>query len=245
MSKLTAADVVQKLRVALLWVAALARLFGNILGFVLKEMAVALWAAARPPVIGMLNVLAALLVLFEEWGWRPLSQALAQLARFAPIASIERTIAGLPPYGALIVFALPTSLLLPLKLVAVWLLANEYFMTATLLFLGAKIVSTALIARVFILTKPALMQIAWFARVYNWFLPWKEALFAEIRASAVWRFGRSVKVLAKRRLGRVWAWMRLRAESAWLRWTGRKVSLGRRRPSLAPPTGQARHIPDP
>ena len=245
MLELTAADLFSKLKGALRWAADMARLLGSILGFVLKEIAVAAWAFARPPIIGLLNVLAALIVLFEEWGWRPLSQALARLVRFAPIAAIERTIAGLPPYGALVAFALPTSLLLPLKLVAVWLLANEYFMTATLLFLGAKIVSTALIARVFILTKPALMQIAWFARAYNWFLPWKEALFAEIRASAVWRFGRSVKILAKRRLGRGWAWMRLRAESAWLRWTGRKVSLGRRRPSLAPPTGQARHIPDP
>ncbi len=62
-------------------------------------------------------------------------------------------------------------------------------MSATLLFVGAKIASTALVARIFILTKPSLMQIAWFARAFNWFVPWKDAIYAQIRESwglAVW-----------------------------------------------------------
>ena len=105
--------------------------------------------------ITALNIVAALIILFEEWGWRPLSDLIARLARYAPIAALERWIAGLPPVAALIVIALPTTLLLPLKFVAVWLLANGHLATATLLFLAAKVASTALIARVFILTKPA------------------------------------------------------------------------------------------
>jgi hypothetical protein len=165
------------------------------------------WGLVRAPLIAALQVIAALIVLFEEWGWKPLSDLLARLARFAPIALIERWIAGLPPYAALLIFALPTTLLLPLKFVAMWLLANGKVWTATGLFAGAKVASTALIARIFTLTKPSLMQIGWFARAYNWFVPWKDALFAQIRASWVWRYGRMVK-------NRV----RLEAKQAWARW---------------------------
>lgn len=163
------------------------------------------WAIAKPPLMALANILLALIVLFEEWGWRPLVALLGMLARFAPIARLEALIATLPPYAALCVFALPTSLLLPLKFVAMWLLANGHVATATALFIGAKIVSTALIARVFMLTKPALMRIGWFARAYTWFIPWKEALFAQIRASWVWRYGRMLKTRVKLEVKQAWA----------------------------------------
>ncbi len=173
--------------------------------WVLRELARTTWSLARAPIVLALNVLAALIVLFEEWGWRPLSELLGRLARFSPIAAIERWIAGLPPYAALLVFALPTALLLPLKFLAVWLLANDQWWAATALFAGAKVVSTALIARIFILTKPALMQLEWFARAYNWFVPWKEHLFGLIRASWPWRYGRMVKNRVKHEFKQQWA----------------------------------------
>lgn len=193
-----------------------------------REVLRTLWELAREPMITALNVIAALIVLFEEWGWRPLSELLARLARFAPVAVVERAIAGLPPYGALFAIALPTTLLLPLKFVSVWLLANGHYVTATLLFVGAKIASTALIARVFLLTKPALMQIAWFARAYGWFVPWRDALFAEIRASWVWRYGRMVKTRVRLEIGRAWARMRPRVADLWHRWTGRELPFADR-----------------
>ena len=188
--------------------------------WVVRELLRTAWSIARGPIIAALNVIAALIVLFEEWGWRPLSDFIARLAKYAPVAAVERWIAGLPPYAALFAIALPTTLLLPLKFVAVWLLANNHFATATLLFLGAKLASTALIARVFILTKPALMRIAWFARAYDWFVPWKDALFAQIRASWVWRYGRMVKTRIKLELGRAWARVKPHIADRWRRWTG-------------------------
>lgn len=165
----------------------------------------AVWTLLRPPLLAMLQILAALIVLFEEWGWRPLAALLGQLARFRPWAAMELWIAGLPPYGALMVFALPTTILFPLKLAAMWLLANGQFFAASALFIGAKIASTAFIARIFMLTKPALMQIGWFAWAYNIFMPWKEALFEKIRASWAWRYGRMVKTRIKHEAKRVWA----------------------------------------
>lgn len=182
----------------------------------------ALWNVVRPPLGFALQVVAALILLFEEWGWRPLAEALAYLARFRIWARLERAIAGLPPYGALAALALPTSLLFPLKLLAVYLVAQGKLVAASMLFVGAKIASTALIARLFLLTRPALMQIGWFAAAYDSLMPWKEALFAWIRASWAWRYGRMVKTRVRLETKRLWLrlkpavadlWARIRSEA--------------------------------
>lgn len=190
--------------------------------WVMRELLRTAWRIARGPLIAALNIVAALIVLFEEWGWRPLSDFLARLAKYAPVAAVERWIATLPPYAALVTIALPTTLLLPLKFVAVWLLANEHFASATLLFFGAKVASTALIARIFILTKPALMRIGWFASIYNWFVPWKDALFDQIRTSWVWRYGRMLKTRIKLSVARAWTRSKPHIAAQWRRWTGRE-----------------------
>lgn len=166
-----------------------------------------LWAVVRGPIVFALNILAALIVLFEEWGWRPLADLLAKLAQFRLIARLEAWIASLPPYGALVVFSLPTTILLPVKLAGLWLLAKGAVMTAGAMLVAAKIASTALVARIFTLTKPALMQLSWFAAAYNWFVPWKEQLFGIIRASWAWRYGRMVKTR-----------ITLEVKQAWTRW---------------------------
>lgn len=182
-----------------------------------------LWHLVRPPLSFALQVVAALILLFEEWGWRPLVEALAYLSRFKFIARLELAIAGLPPYGALAALALPTSILFPLKLLAVYLIAEGQVVAASLLFIGAKIASTALIARLFLLTKPALMQIGWFAAAYDVIMPWKEALFERIRASWAWRYGRMVKTRVRLEVKQ--AWLRLKPELAEL-WAGvRKQAL--------------------
>ncbi len=146
----------------------------------------------------VLQTLVALIIIFEEWGWRPLAAALAQLARLKPIAWIEARIQRLPPYGALLAFGAPSILILPLKLLAVFLIASGRELEATLLFIGAKVVGTAIVARLFQLTENQLLQIPWFARAYGVFMPWKNALTAWIHTSWPWRYGRVVKERVRR-----------------------------------------------
>ena len=50
---------------------------------VLKTAATLIWRVVGPVLIALVQIVAALLVLFEEWGWRPLSDALAR-ARAIP-----------------------------------------------------------------------------------------------------------------------------------------------------------------
>lgn len=147
---------------------------------------------------GVFELLLALWLLFEEWGWRPLTELLKKLGRLGPFAWMERVISGLPPYAALLVFGLPSLLLLPLKLFALYLIASGYKVAAVGLFAGAKIVGTAIVARLFQLTHPALLRIGWFRWIYERVMPWKDALFATIRASWAWRYGRVLKSRIKK-----------------------------------------------
>lgn len=153
--------------------------------------------AAQATAQRALGILVALVIVFEEWGWRPLAAALGLLARFRPIAWLEQRITELPPWASLCVFAAPTVLFLPLKLAALALIAGGHVVVATILFAFAKVAGTAIFARIFQLTQPRLMELAWFARLYNWFLPWKEHLVEQARATAIWQSAVRMKVRLK------------------------------------------------
>ncbi|HSH90019.1 MAG TPA: hypothetical protein VK996_08525 [Ramlibacter sp.] len=133
------------------------------------------------------SALVALVLLFEEWGWVPLAALLAKLARLPVFAWIERRIRALPPWAAICTFALPALALLPVKVLALFLMGRGQPMLGLAVLLGAKVAGTALVARIFILTQPALMQLAWFARWYPRWKAWKDGLIAWVRASPVWR----------------------------------------------------------
>lgn len=129
----------------------------------------------------------ALLLLFEEWGWGPLAALLARLARLPAFAWLERQITMLPPWAAVAVFATPVVVLLPVKVLALFLLGRGHAFTGLVVLLAAKVAGTALVARLFTLTQPALMQLAWFARWYPRWKAWKDGVIAQARASALWR----------------------------------------------------------
>ena len=143
--------------------------------------------------------LLALLILFEEWGWEPLQRSLAWVGQLPGLRWLERRIAALPPYAALALFLVPTLMLLPVKLLALWSMSRGQVVLGTLVILGAKLVGTAILARLFTLTQPALMQLPWFARAFKRWAVWKNALLVRVRASWPWRLSRHLKHLILRR----------------------------------------------
>ena len=62
---------------------------------------------------------------------------------------------------------------------------------------AAKIAGTAMTARLFQLTHPALMKIGWFARGYGLWKPWKDYKLRQVRTSWPWRAGRRLKQRAR------------------------------------------------
>jgi hypothetical protein len=146
----------------------------------------------------------AIILLFEEWGWVPLAGLISRLARLPFWAHLERKIALLPPWGALLVLGFPTLALVPIKLLALYFLGRGQALVGVGILIAAKLLGTALLARLFQVTQPALMQLSWFATWYPRWKAWKDALMNRMRASALWRAGRSVKSTIRRSARKLW-----------------------------------------
>lgn len=150
----------------------------------------------------LIRVVLAIVILFEEWGWEPLQRGMAAIGRLPVFRQLEAAVRRLPPYLALVVFFLPGLLLLPIKLAAVWLMGVGRPGLGLAVIVLAKVVGTAVVARIFALTHPALMTLPWFARLYARWTVWKEGLLAWVRSSAAWRTARTIKLRIKRMLRR-------------------------------------------
>jgi len=151
----------------------------------------------------------ALLILFEEWGWEPLQRLLGRLARWPGLRQLEHWIGRQSPRLSLALLATPSLLLLPVKLMALWLIGRGHYWLGFGVIVAAKLVGTAIVARLFSLTQPALMQLPWFARLYTRWVGWKDALTAWVRTTLPWRLGRVWK--------RAWQAMWRRSRPGWMR----------------------------
>ena len=150
-----------------------------------------------------LRLLIALVILFEEWGWEPLLRLMARIGQLPVLRQLEAWIARLPPALALVVFFLPGLALLPVKIGALWLIAHGQRLLGLVVIIVAKLVGTAIVARLFALTKPALMRLPWFASLYGRWAAWKTALLGWVRESTIWRSLHEWR-LALRRSLRAW-----------------------------------------
>jgi len=138
-----------------------------------------------------------LILLFEEWGWEPLSRLFAHLAKLPVWAWAEGKIARLPPWAALLAFAVPALALLPVKLLALYLFGKGQATLGLVLLVAAKLLGTAILARLFQLTQPALMQLKWFVHWYPRWKTWKDAWLDRVRQSATWRAARRLKEIVQ------------------------------------------------
>src|ERR1043165_6894455 len=60
--------------------------------------------------------------------------------------------------------------LFPLKLVGLWLLANEYWLSAVVVIVLGKLVGVGVTAFIFDVTRKKLLQMAWFKKVYEFIM---------------------------------------------------------------------------
>jgi hypothetical protein len=117
-----------------------------------------------------------------------------RLAAWPPLHRLEAWICRLGPKAALVLIVLPATLLFPVKLIALWAMANGYPLTGLLVIVLAKLGGAAAVARLYLLTRPVLLSIVWFAALLTWFLALKERWIERLRATAAWR---EVTALAK------------------------------------------------
>jgi len=172
--------------------------------------------------------LAAVIILLEDWLWDDLARLAAAIGQLPVFRSIEMLIAGLPPYPSLLLFAVPSLLLVPTKLAALYFMSHGRATLGFLTILGAKVVGTALVARIFTLTRPKLMQIGWFAWLHERFWTFKNRVYAVIKSTTIYKVAHEQKL--RLRLA-VKAWINSRRSFWRKRWSA-AVKLSRRRKQI-------------
>ncbi len=152
-----------------------------------------------------LLILLALVFLLEAWLWEHLSPIVAWVVARLPLKRLKEWLAdnirGLSPAWTLIVFVVPFVLLIPLKFLEVFLLAKRQWLAAIGVLVFAKLLGLGVTAFIFDLTKPKLLQLAWFRVVYErvliW-LTWAHALVDPIKK----QIKRRMQIFAPQRAGR-------------------------------------------
>lgn len=119
-----------------------------------------------------LVILAALVLMLEEWLWNKLSTLFGWIDRRLGLWRLEARMARLPPLAALVLFVLPFLIVVPAKILGLALLAKGEVLYSLLVLLGAKLVGLGLIARIFNVTRGQLLQMPWFARLHALVLGW-------------------------------------------------------------------------
>ena len=116
-------------------------------------------------------VLLAIIFLIEAWLWDHLEPIVAWFVALVPLRAFKQWLAErvdtLSPAMTLIVFIVPVLPLFPLKLIGLWLLAHEYWMSAILTIIFAKFVGVGVAAFIFDVTRPKLLEMQWFETLYE------------------------------------------------------------------------------
>jgi hypothetical protein len=116
-------------------------------------------------------ILLAIIFLIEAWLWDHLEPVVARVVAALPLRAFKQWLAervdSLSPAMTLIVFIVPIIPLFPLKLVGLWLLAHEYWMSAIGTIIFAKFLGVGVTAFIFDVTRPKLLEMAWFEKLYE------------------------------------------------------------------------------
>ena len=116
-------------------------------------------------------VLLAVIFLIEAWLWDHLEPIVARVVALLPLHAFKQWLAdrvdALSPAMTLIVFIVPVIPLFPLKLVGIWLLAHEYWVSAILTIIFAKFLGVGVAAFIFDVTRDKLLEMDWFETIYE------------------------------------------------------------------------------
>ena len=119
-------------------------------------------------------ILLAIIFLIEAWLWDHLEPIVARAVALIPLRAFKKWLSDridtLSPAMTLIVFVVPAVPLFPLKLVGLWLLTHQYWLSAILTIIFAKMIGVGVAAFVFDVTRPKLLQMEWFETLYKFVL---------------------------------------------------------------------------
>lgn len=110
-------------------------------------------------------LVATAILLFEEFVWFALLAFMTKIGHLPVFKQIEAWMGTLGKWGSLALFALPVAALFPVKIFALWLMGAHHPFLGAVTFVLAKIVGTALFARIYTIAEPKIMR---FERLRKW-----------------------------------------------------------------------------
>ena len=168
----------------------------------------------------------------EETLWDWLKWLTGLIASLRVIHRLEAWIVGLPPYAMMAVFLLPMTILIPFKIAAVYWMTRGYYLASLLTILAAKVLGTAVVARMYVVCKPQLMTIVWFKWLHDRLIEVRRRLHAALESLPLYCAARAqflaMKLAVKRLLMAIRNRWRLKVRwRAFLRWYRRLNSSAR------------------
>ena len=124
---------------------------------------------------------AAAVVFVEQVLIRYLNMMMVAVARWPPIARLEARLTTLPPWAAVLAFAAPSIIILPVKVSALWFAAHHRFVLAT-----------AILARLYRILRPTMMTLRWFAWADTKFFAWRDWAYAFVRGLPAWQEAKAI-----------------------------------------------------
>ena len=109
------------------------------------------------------------------------------------------------------------TLLFPLKILAVYWATKGYWLASLAIHATAKVLGTAVVARMYVVCQPKLKTIGWFCRLHDWLVATRDRLYAAVRAMPVYQRIRAQLTaikLAARTMMAQWTGHR----GIWVRW---------------------------
>ncbi len=134
--------------------------------------------------------LLAIIFLIEEFLWDKTGDLMARLGALRLVHLVEQWISSMSAYPAMLVFLMPSATLIPAKLIGLHAIATGHVLLGSGVFLAAKVIGMALFSRIFTLTRPALLQLSWFHKLYEKVMEYRNRIHAYLDTWAAYQLVR-------------------------------------------------------
>ena len=146
----------------------------------------------------VLSILLILWTLLDLLLFPLLRPLLAWLARLRLFDWIGTLLGQLPPYAALLVFAIPFVIIEPIKAFALYWLATGHVVTGAGLYGLAYVASIVIVERIYHAAHAPLMRIDWFRRLMSWLDGIRRIGLDWARSTPLWRSSAAAAIALRR-----------------------------------------------
>jgi hypothetical protein len=154
----------------------------------------------------VLFFLAACVLAFEEWIWDHASAVLRRIGRLLPFRWIEGWVRQRTPPQALALYVLPVLVVLPLKAVALGVMGHGRVVLGFAILFLDKVIGTAVLARLWQMTEPAITTYRLVRRGRDAFLRLRRRLYGWLHQQPVYRRTRALLQRMNRQGGLLAEW---------------------------------------